>query len=784
MPSTLPPPTRHPLIASTTALVAVVAIVVGALTLDATAAVPPLPESVTLALQARDIDCSTVEIGDGTAMDLPATADDAFEDVRVDLPVAEVQSGRVDIDLLSGGCADDGAPTGDAGDDFQVVDVRLLLADGTEVRDERYDPYRAYTVGNGITVAEEPRDIIPALTNSEDSQGTSMPDRLARQAEAEIGRVTGENGDLRPADPAIDAAGRQPTPEVMRREFRFVIPVVGRTSADAPARPTVTDGTVAVAGGSGELTVDLLPATLLPVVAAQAGNGHSKPFITNPGRTTVSLADITDLGAVAGSDDQRLVTELPTGFATQTFQVAVDEETAATTTHLDVVWEGRTAPGRGATLYAFDQVLQVWTELASATDASSDVTLEGRVDIASMVGEDGVVRLQVQEQKFSRDESDFTIAWLTDTQFLPERFPDVYDAMTQGIVDLAEDENIVYAMHTGDITQNYNAYEYEWVNASGSMQVLEDAGIPYGVVTGNHDLGTSRTDAAEGSHVYYDEYFPRSRFLGMDRGFDLDDDGGTDLRVQQGSSYDADRHGGDRNRNHYDLIETDGLKLMVLYMDEAPNPANDPDEYRWANEVIAAHPDHFVIVAVHHLINSSGNYSRYGQAIAESLVMPNDNVRMVVAGHHIGAAYNVLRYPTADGGERVAFEILHDYQGGPEGGSGYLRLMRFDLDEMQMDQQPYSPYTDDFDYGADVRGMPERHDDYTLSLDYVRPRDGVPGSRVETDLLALAARTGTSARSATADANGVVTFDDRPAAWVARVTDAAGEVAESAVIVD
>ncbi len=103
---------------------------------------------------------------------------------------------------------------------------------------------------------------------------------------------------------------------------------------------------------------------------------------------------------------------------------------------------------------------------------------------------------------------DFTLAAIPDTQHYVDsaNYP-TFTAQTQWIVANRNALNIAFVTHLGDITQNIDAVEQEWKRADTSMKVLDDAGIPYAVSPGNHDI------SAAGVAKFYDQYFPVSRFL-------------------------------------------------------------------------------------------------------------------------------------------------------------------------------------------------------------------------------------------------------------------------------
>lgn len=463
---------------------------------------------------------------------------------------------------------------------------------------------------------------------------------------------------------------------LVQREFRFDVP-------HAPA-------------GIGR------PATLVTAVGAR---GDAKPLRSETATAEVPL----DPAALAAADDVRASTAATDGFATQRFDLVVAPADLAGATHVEVEWEGRTPTGRGAALYAYDHALRRYQLLASAPVATGDVVLRGSADVATMV-RDGRVRLLVQERQPGVDERDFTFAWLTDTQyntFQQQQPSDIIGAMSRWIVANSGSEEIAYAIHTGDITQSFATMPNEFTYASEALQPLDNAKLPYGVVPGNHEypLVVGRpaalpADAADPRLALYEEFFGVARY-GDEPHF--------------GGSFRGNEH-------HYDLITAGGEEFLILYIGYQADDA----VYAWAQGILdrPEHADRRVILAVHEYTGTSGNPSAgRGTTLLNRIVIPNEQIFLVLSGHFHGVAYTVRRLPE----NRVVLEVLEDYQEGQEGGSGYLKLLRFDLDGQQISGVPYSPYVDDFGF-ADFN---QTRDEFVLPLQFDRLE-----RRIETDRIA------------------------------------------------
>ena len=68
--------------------------------------------------------------------------------------------------------------------------------------------------------------------------------------------------------------------------------------------------------------------------------------------------------------------------------------------------------------------------------------------------------------------------------------------------------NIQYLFHDGDIIDDEPLIP-EWENADAAYQMLDEAGLPYGVLAGNHDVGH-----LSGDYSNFSKYFGEWRYSG------------------------------------------------------------------------------------------------------------------------------------------------------------------------------------------------------------------------------------------------------------------------------
>lgn len=403
------------------------------------------------------------------------------------------------------------------------------------------------------------------------------------------------------------------------------------------------------------------------------------------GETPFSPAD---RALVAAPDGSYLTNDAKEKFPYHRFAFEVGDSPPA---DLEAVWTGHSLPGRLVTLYAWNKTSASWEELASGQGAD-DFTLRGRIKPADMV-QDGKVDLLVQDRIPAADEYDYAFVWMSDTQYYAESFPSVYDTMTSWVAGHWKENKFRYLIHTGDIVNNWNS-KTEWERASASMKILDDARIPYGVVAGNHDVAF---DA--GNYDMFRKYFGRDRFATQPT------------------------FGGDLNnyRDHYDLVSAAGNDFVIVYL----GWLIDDKSFAWANAVLRQYADRNAIIATHEYLKPNHAYFGQGQAIWDRLVAPNPNVFLVLGGHNPGTAYNVKSI-----GDRTVLEMLSDYQNGPQGGEGFLRLLKFDVQHGKLYVNSYSPLLKKWNF------FKPEEDEFELPLKLL-PID----KRVATDYIAVNART-------------------------------------------
>jgi len=261
---------------------------------------------------------------------------------------------------------------------------------------------------------------------------------------------------------------------------------------------------------------------------------------------------------------------------------------------------------------------------------------------------------------------EFTIVFLPDTQkyVINPAYAPIFTAQTQWIVDQREALNIVFVTHAGDICDTYNSVS-EHAYAAQSLSRL-DGVVPYGLLPGNHDQPTT----------LYNTYWPYIQYQ---------------YEPWYGGHYPA-----NGNDNSFQRFSAGGVDFLIVHLQFAPGA----DVIAWADAVLKAHPNHKAILTTHGFLDIDGdrNVEVMGstQYIWDGLVVPNDNVLFVLCGHMHG---EYTRTDIVNG--RPVHQLLADYQNYPEGGQGWLRVMRFVPADNTVYVHTYSPHLNSYQTDAD-----------------------------------------------------------------------------------
>jgi hypothetical protein len=299
----------------------------------------------------------------------------------------------------------------------------------------------------------------------------------------------------------------------------------------------------------------------------------------------------------------------------------------------------------------------------------------------------------------------FTVISLPDTQNYSESYPEIFSLQTGWIAQNIDALDIRFVSHFGDVVNHGDSID-EWTNADLAMSTLDDSGIPYGVCAGNHDITPSGGAGTPYIPMNFVEYFGPGRFEG---------------RAWYGGA-------SPQGTSSYQLFEAGGIEFLALSLECDATLT----QLAWAQGILNANRDKPVLLTTHRYLQDAEDYTggvpivpsgRYpdvwynfeglyvpngskSEQIFDWFIRRNPNIFLVQCGHFHEefrqTSVNVLGQPV--------HEVLADYQDDPNGGNGWLRILRFDVAAQTIDVDSYSPLLDAY--------RSEDESDFTLDVQF------------------------------------------------------------------
>ncbi|WP_141430613.1 metallophosphoesterase [Bacillus sp. 03113] len=374
-----------------------------------------------------------------------------------------------------------------------------------------------------------------------------------------------------------------------------------------------------------------------------------------------------ELSLISARDGKYLTTKSFDKFPYHRFDVILDRSVNEKDV-VELVWKGKSLKGRKVTMYAWSHFENKWKVITHKIAGTRDFTLKGNVNVSEYMKDHKINVLIQDEIPASANDYAYTFVWMSDTQYYSKSYPYIYDAQTKWIAQNKDVLKIKYVFHTGDLVEE-SFIEDQWKNADQFMKTLENANVPYGVLAGNHDVDHKTSD-----YTQFYKYFGADRFSG---------------KSYYGETY-------KNNRGHYDLISAHGNDYLMMYLGWGV----DAEGIAWMNRVLAEHPDKKAILCFHEYLMASGTRHPNGEMIYKEVVLKNPNVIAVLSGHYHESQTIIDEIDDNLDGipDRKVYQLLADYQAGPEGGQGYMRLLHIDQDNNRIIVNTYSPYLNDYNY--------------------------------------------------------------------------------------
>lgn len=235
----------------------------------------------------------------------------------------------------------------------------------------------------------------------------------------------------------------------------------------------------------------------------------------------------------------------------------------------------------------------------------------------------------------------FTVAVIPDTQREVFGNDPRLKQRNEWLVSRRAALDLRFVAQVGDLTNWGWLAPSQLSEASLGFRLLEDAGIPYSIAVGNHDTRAVGWDGkgnyGGAAYIYNPEC--RERFS--------EQECRTELLVRQtqeiNAVFGAGRFGAvtaayepGKIDNVLSTFSAGGTKWGVLDLELWPRPG----VVAWANQVVAAHPRHNIIVNTHSYLTATNQIStspEYGSTspmyLWKNLVSRHRNIQLVVSGH-------------------------------------------------------------------------------------------------------------------------------------------------------
>ncbi|MCW4017568.1 MAG: metallophosphoesterase [Candidatus Bathyarchaeota archaeon] len=292
---------------------------------------------------------------------------------------------------------------------------------------------------------------------------------------------------------------------------------------------------------------------------------------------------------------------------------------------------------------------------------------------ASVVPEATLVSDVKANVETSGAEGNFSIIWITDTQYLSESYPTYYDSLCRWIVNNVEKYNVKMVIHTGDLVEDEGNTTH-WDSANHSLSILLDAGIPYTWNAGNHDYNATCWIGNQ-----YAAFNPANF---EEEPYWVDDAGeGKNTAVQFTAS---------------------GMDFLIVNVEYDADNAT----LEWANSILDAYPESHAIVGAHFYLNRTGRYEPWATNFRQTVLATHSNVFLTLSAHVHPLAYSGLANQVGDRHELVFNRQDKDnYMGGAS-----LRILTFDTAHGIIDVKTFVIYANTF--------LTDTHSQFTLQTNF------------------------------------------------------------------
>jgi len=291
-----------------------------------------------------------------------------------------------------------------------------------------------------------------------------------------------------------------------------------------------------------------------------------------------------------------------------------------------------------------------------------------------------------------RQDDALSLVVIPDTQSVFETNPEIFKKQMEWVAQ--NRDSFDFVIHVGDITQD-NSRE-EWILAKEFFQKLE-GNVPFTFSLGNHDMGSLPGKFADTRNTELANEFFRVEEL--------------ERHCKLSGSFPE-----GMVDNLYHTFKQGKRNWLVISLEFGPRDK----VLDWANQVVANHPGHQVIINTHAYLYEDdsrmgeGDFWRPqaygvgkdtgteqvndGEQVWDKFIKQHENIIMVFSGHVLKSGVSTVVSEGINGNK--VYQMLANYQRGVEdrgkGDNGYLRLIKIYPKANRFEVKTYSPWFDRF----------------------------------------------------------------------------------------
>ena len=242
----------------------------------------------------------------------------------------------------------------------------------------------------------------------------------------------------------------------------------------------------------------------------------------------------------------------------------------------------------------------------------------------------------------------FSVIWITDTQYLSEKFPWNFDTVCKWIVDHEELLNVKAVIHTGDMVEHSDNMK-EWNRANHSMSILLKNDIPYCWDAGNHDQF--------GGVVWYGKNFTT---------FDAE-------MMSEKNYWVSDKLNGKNTAIRFRAADWDFLVINIEFQPSY-------EVLKWVNRLLELYPDYHTIIAIHAYLNGVGEYEDWEESFEQEyfeqkVLAIHSNVFLTLNGHFTDGNRTSRTFTNN------RHELFFNYQHTGGAGDATIRILTFSKED-------------------------------------------------------------------------------------------------------